>query len=601
MNRRAGVAATDWQRQLLEELRALDDSSSGKLRIVGNPTSDGDGEMTVPIELDTSEILATPDGLPLRASERFLVRLPSTVFALPQIEVDHRRFLGHAHVLQGTRLCLYLDPSREWHPSVGIAGVLNRLWDWLGDAAAGRFDASSAMYHAVGGVLHRSDGAPTLVIREAIPSKSSRTAQVTPRGLERCDVSFQADAEGLRAPLVRLATGLPLGASSRLDVLLSLLDDPFLDDAANKPRRVLPTSEGFLRRLLASAVRNPEGSPQYFLLAVPHPAGGPHHLLGGRFASSAADGLRAAAATSGVANFERKQIDGASEIEWCVMSDERPEVTTRRDDSRPVNGLLGKVVQIWGCGGLGSWMAEFAARAGAAAITVCDPGAVLGGLLVRQNYGEEDIGKKKAVALGARLKSIRDDLVVDVESNARPSQIESVLAADLIVDATVNNAVVLALDTLARNAEDRPLIAQVATDARSGTLGIANISAGSSTTTPSEVDRLSGAAVCARGDLEAFHSFWGASDGRSDELIPTRGCSVPTFHGSGADMAGIASTLISLIGGHLVDLEGAKTPGTHLVAMPHSGMGPPHAFLSLSSTGQPLEGPDSARSGGQDS
>jgi len=25
-------------------------------------------------------------------------------------------------MLQGQRLCIYLDPSREWHPSLGIGG-----------------------------------------------------------------------------------------------------------------------------------------------------------------------------------------------------------------------------------------------------------------------------------------------------------------------------------------------------------------------------------------------------------------------------------------------------------------------------------------------
>ena len=57
---------------------------------------------------------------------------------------------GHPHILQGHRLCVYLDPGREWDPLGGIPGFLERLWAWLGDAAAGRFSAATAMYHAVG-------------------------------------------------------------------------------------------------------------------------------------------------------------------------------------------------------------------------------------------------------------------------------------------------------------------------------------------------------------------------------------------------------------------------------------------------------------------
>jgi tRNA A37 threonylcarbamoyladenosine dehydratase len=105
------------------------------------------------------------------------------------------------------------------------------------------------------------------------------------------------------------------------------------------------------------------------------------------------------------------------------MSDEREAVTTRRDISRPVNGFLGKSVHVWGCGGLGSWIAEFVVRAGAREITVCDPGIVTGGLLVRQNYTEAGIGDTKAQALARRLREIRDDITVHVADGPIPDDI----------------------------------------------------------------------------------------------------------------------------------------------------------------------------------
>ncbi|RAC92098.1 thiamine biosynthesis protein ThiF, partial [Burkholderia multivorans] len=132
-------------------------------------------------------------------------------------------------------------------------------------------------------------------------------------------------------------------------------------------------------------------------------------------------------------------------------------------------------VHIWGCGGIGSWLAEFIARAGASTITVCDPGTITGGLLVRQNYTEADIGQTKADALATRLRAIRDDLAVTVAEGSVPDPAVS-LSADLIIDATVSHSITTYLDTLA--GEDRTaLIAQVATDARTGSLGIANICA----------------------------------------------------------------------------------------------------------------------------
>ena len=130
------------------------------------------------------------------------------------------------------------------------------------------------------------------------------------------------------------------------------------------------------------------------------------------------------------------------------MSDERQEVTTRRDDNRPVNGFQEKSVHVWGCGGLGSWIAEFIARAGASTITICDPSTVTGGLLVRQNYIEDDIGQTKAKALATRLSAIRDDLTVTVAEGNVPDDPASFLAEDLILDATISNGITTYLDAL---------------------------------------------------------------------------------------------------------------------------------------------------------
>ncbi|HJZ36124.1 MAG TPA: ThiF family adenylyltransferase [Solirubrobacterales bacterium] len=364
-----------------------------------------------------------------------------------------------------------------------------------------------------------------------------------------------------------------------MGLLLKILDDPYADTDRGRNSRTLPQSTAFVSRLLASAIRNPEGSPQYFLLAVPHPAGGPHHLLGGRLTADASDSLRAIAAEGGIANIKPGAIDEDVRIEWCAISDERPDVTTRRDERRPVNGFLEKSVQVWGCGGLGSWIAEFIARAGASTITVCDPGTVSGGLLVRQNYREDDIGMTKAEALGRRLQAIRDDLNVDVETNPVPTIDNLLLSADIIIDATISNSIAKILDGIATTPARRGLIAQVATDARSGTLGVANICGTGVGLTPSTIDMKAGEKVLARGDLEDYHPLWENDPDNEESLIPTRGCSVPTFHGSAADLAGVSAALVNVIGNHLIGPEGAASSGTHLIALPYSGSSPAHIFL----------------------
>ena len=463
--------------------------------------------------------------------------------------------------------------------------MLNRLWEWLTDAAGGRFDASTAMYHAVGGVPHRGYGTPTIVVREAGPTKRFQTAHLIARSPHRYDLTYSSATEGLRTPVFTLATDLPFGATSSFASLLELMDDPYSDRSREdrfpwRRPRVLPQSAAFVTMLATRAQENPPDTEQYFVLAVPHPSGGSPHLLCGRLPTPIANALRRVAKKPGmVITLNPAKINVNLQIEWCNMSDERQEVSTRRDDSRPVNGFKGKTVHVWGCGGLGSWIAEFIARAGAAHITVCDPGIITGGLLVRQNYVENDIGRSKAEALAARLRAIRDDLTVTVAEGLLPDNPSDFVGADLIIDATVSNSITQCLDEFAALPKRKALIAQVATNAKSGTLGILNLCAPNLQLGPSEIDQNAGRTITSDGELELYHELWQESLGEH-ELIPTRGCSVPTFHGSAADLAAVAATLVSLLGDHLRQTATALS-GTYLIALPHADSGPRHYFLSV--------------------
>lgn len=578
MTRRRQPTLTSWQKHLLAELKALAQQRPDDIQVRGRPTLDPDDEAVLRFALRTADIPHHEGGLQLQDTEEFILRLRPSAYSLPAIDVDHTRFLGYPHVLAGQRLCIYLDPSREWQPTLGVAGLLTRLWDWLVDAAAGNFKASTAMYHAVGGVPHQADDTPTIVIREPGPAKRHQTARLIARSSQRYDLTYSPGTDGHRIPVITLATALPFGAASTFALLFALLDDPYLDRLEGRPPRIAPQSRAFLTALLASAVRNHDDTEQYFILAVPHPAGGPPHLLGGRLPVPTANALRTVAHQRGVGVvLDLAKINTEIPIEWCRMSDERPEVTTRRDDGRPVNGFQGKIVHIWGCGGLGSWIAEFIARAGASEITACDPGIITGGLLVRQNYVEDDIGGSKAEALASRLRAIRDDLTVTVAEGHLPEDPTSCLAADLIIDATVNNGITSCIDALATAPTRKALIAQIATDARSGTLGLVVLCAANAGATVSDIDQDAGRTIQCDSGLELYHGLW-QEPSDDDELIPTRGCSVPTFHGSAADLAAVAATLVNLIGSHLQQPESAVS-GTHLIALPHAASGPRHHFL----------------------
>ncbi|GAA1153218.1 ThiF family adenylyltransferase [Streptomyces hebeiensis] len=498
------------------------------------------------------------------------------------MQTTHTRFAGTPHVLQGNRLCIYLDPAREWDPTAGITPVMNRLWEWLADAAAGRFDPETALYHPVGGILHHTPGAPTVVVREPVPHHSHGTGWLTPRSPDRLDLTGQpADAHSRRTPILPVDHSLPLGAGSTLAELVTLIDST----TADTPVFALRTgdaSQALLTALAASALRNPEGTAQHFVLAVRHPTApaAPPFLLAGRLQAQPSDTLRLLARRRipshlGTLPDELRQ----AAIEWCYLSDERPEVTTRRDTQRPVHAFHGAHVHIWGCGGIGSWAAELVTRAGASRLTLSDPGRITGGLLVRQNYTENHIGMNKAAVLAQRLRTIRDDVTIDITDPLPDSALlEAADHADIIIDATVSMATGRFLDLLAQRPHRRAVLAQMATDSLTASLGILTIAAPDNPASLSAIDHTSGQHVLDTPSLEPYHRLW-TEPAPGDELRPTRGCSTPTFHGSAADLMATTATLVNLLGTQMRH----PVSGTHLCAQPHTGTLPAHHFIAHTS------------------
>lgn len=586
---------SDWQIGVLADLAAIAEAFPGEVEMLGRPRHGSDEKMTLRMRVRTADIAHVGGGLRLDEYEEFLVVVGQHDVHPPQVEVDHLRFLNRAHVLQGTRLCLYLDPSREWDPDKGFGGLLDRLSEWLGDAAAGRFNAQTALYHAVGGVLHETDGAPTVVIRDTLATGGiARHGWLVERAPLRFDLVLNRPDDATagwveHVPILRLDSDLPLGAGTNLRSLLVAVEDPYAGHPA--PGDVFRTerlSSGLAVTLLtvlgASAVRKADGMPQRVVLAVPHPTGGPPHLLVANIPASGADGLRAMARAStkrsSVIDIHPERIGPDIDVEWLPVSDERAEVTTRRDSTRPVAAFAGKTVHVWGCGGLGSWVAEFVVRAGAMKGLLCDPGRITGGLLVRQNFVETDVGNSKVEALASRLRAISDTVEVVTRERTVPTA-EDFTGADVVIDATVSIAISRMLDAAAATAK-RPVLAQMATDVQTGTLGVLSVSMPPQKTGPLTIDRQAGDVVKADGALEAFHELWG-SDGDADEIIPTRGCSTPTFHGSAADLTGVAASLTSILGSHL----GAQTAvsGTHLISLPHGEAGPLREFVPVAAGG----------------
>ena len=119
------------------------------------------------------------------------------------------------------------------------------------------------------------------------------------------------------------------------------------------------------------------------------------------------------------------------------------------------------------------------------------------------------------------------------------------------------------------------LLAQVATDVTTSTLGLMTVAAPGSTDRLAALDAAAAATVACDGELEPFRVFW-REPTAGDELTPVRGCSIPTFHGSAADLFALAATFTNLVGAQL----DSPVSGVHLIATPQSGYaGPGHRFI----------------------
>ncbi len=548
------------QRSAVEELERFT-GSSDRIDLVA--AGEWPGYAALTIEIDTTGFARRTGGLPVQPRERVNVLIGSRYPAVPpQVVVDHLRWAGFPHVLQGTRLCIYLDPGTEWDPTRGIQGFLLRLWEWFEDAIGGRFDAATALYHPVGGVLHRTEGAPTVVVALSMPGDLSDQGVVRRIGLRsradhRVDIaSWASPPEPGLVPglLVVLSDYLPLGGGNHLSDLLAIVRQQ-LD---RKQRRVLQTS---FRRLIR---RLGDDAHLYVIIAVPSPAGDKsedRHLIGWRLRARDATGALAAArsATSQASNNDEPPV------EWTYVDDQRPEIAVRRDNDRPMAVYTGTKIAVWGCGALGSWIAELLVRAGARYVILRDPGFVTRGLLVRQNYAENDVGRPKAEALADRLIRLSDDCeIIGVASHAQTGLLEDADSCDFIVDTSVNTAVSAAVDIAQRHGTLRVPVVQASTDNQTATLGIVTVTDGTPATTTSDLDQALRRRAASDPRLTALRTFW-VRDAHPP-LTPSRGCSVPTFHGSGTDAMGIAASALSVAAIAL----SRQIAGGYLISVPHS-------------------------------
>lgn len=546
---------------LAELLTAID--ASPNLKVCGHALRDGIAIATV--ALDTGPFDRGLGGLAVHPQEIIQLaideRFPDS---LGQAWVEHLRWLGFPHLLLGQQLCLYLDAQSEWDPSAGSTGFLNRVVDWFRQAIAGKFEAATALYHPVGGIPYESPGAATLVVRQPLmyindtPSVETRRIPFDQRTERRIDVvAWRRDpkvAQSHLGVLVVLKDMIQLRLLRRLSTITQEIRQ---QGTRNDRRR-------FIKKLNQVVQTLGPGQPLHIIIAVPNPVRPGEaglHLLAAEIPHE--DIPRALHAAQETRLSQPASDTPEPNITWLHVDDTRTSLHTRRDSGRPMTSYSGKNVELWGCGALGSWAAELLVRAGVASIKLSDPGRVTTGLLVRQNYREDDVGRSKAEALAERLRSIND--AVRIEVLARPASFDLDSSTDLVIDVTVNTVVARHLYARQHGGLISCPVMQIATDNESSSLGIATIWHPASAATTDEVDDALREKCESDPILSVFATFWNQAE--QPPLTPTPGCSIPTFRGSGADATAVAATALNL----LATPFARRSTGGFVFGLNHSG------------------------------
>ena len=563
-----------------EHLREIAEASADTVQIVEETTRpNGYLQFDVSIRFDGLE--RVEDGLSVRARELFLIVVPPTFpHERPSVETPHRRFAGFPHVQWSRHLCLY-QSATEWKPEEGMYGFITRLDSWVRDAALNNLDPDDAPLHppvayATVGRLYvpRADtppvGAATWIGFAELCQRNHRTEIIGWKSFREARPEHFALAILLHRPL-------PFEYPETVDALLNELKSHGIDFGY------------FVLALGSLANHTQAGTPLTVVLGTPmrrveRGDRALQHLAIWEISGDDADGLRAmqVATEGGDPNARKEAITQVvmwsveAKVGWCVVREMRPEVTRRRDQTSPMAWFHGKRVAIWGCGAIGTRVAESVVRAGATHLELVDNRWVAPGLLVRQGFEDSDIGRSKAKALADRLRRIEPDLETEALTDNlihRFGEADPLPDVDLVFDCTASSAVRIKLEqTLCGNVARPPIASMgVSYDASSA---IATLSTAAHSGGPLELIRRLKLEACRKSRLSKLRDTFWPTTPRSERFQPEPGCSEPTFVGSDADLAGLSARMLNAVARALPKLDGGKTSAGWIF----EEQGPSHAF-----------------------
>lgn len=557
---------TPGQQRAIKELKRLQFSEPDRFEILEEPKHiDGWLSTVVSLRLGTMELV--DGGLNLRERENFILKVPPDFpFDKPFIRVDHDRFARFPHVVWRKQLCLY-QSSVEWNPADSLYGFFDRLLLWLKKAALNDMDPYDGPLEPP---HHNTDFSQlSFVVRANTPFQVGETwfglaeLKKCPNRMELVgwnDLSQDWPEGIIPALVIVLKDSMPPEFPSYGKGLFDELDKQGID------------KQKVLNNLQLAAKLTYKGEPTYIVLALPmrrSPDGKEKfHIAIWSIDHEDAERLRVATPSDKDSdelssikceiNDLIYEIIEVSKVSWCRVMEDRDEILVRRDSGTPVSWFKRKKVLVLGCGAIGSWATEIIARSNPELIHLIDNSIVKPGLLSRQNYRLEDIGKNKAVALSQRMEEICPSATVKgFSKEAHKFITEDKIRFknyELILDCTASKILQMKLERDWNQFERQtPPLGSLVIDGRAkrciGVILLQNSEAGIWSAYINLKNRL-----CLDDENnDIVESFYNTVRAAKDLFQPEPGCSDPTFIGSTADIASLVSAGLNQIVGSLAN------------------------------------------------
>jgi len=559
---------TEGHRLAIGQLRAIAEQANGALEVLevaDQPNKHG--WLHVRVSLDCSDKKPGPGGVALKRREWFTIGIPGDFpYKLPEIWTAHTRFAGLPHVQWKRHLCLYQAPATEWNVNDGMFGYLSRLDVWLDHAALGQLNPSGEPLHPP--VAYLPDEGPRRVV---IPRAD--TPPVGPAnwlGFARLDKLSDTRADITAwIPIDELGDEAPIAPAFLLSQPMPYEFPKNMGDLFSEL-----AGRGLSLRLLVAVLRmavlfNREDDPLYVVLGTPMRgvAGSgdvKYHLAVWYVAPELVSALRLS-----LKRFDPnprireigEQVEQVAtewlkltDVGWCLLREDRPEIVVPRDRDSAVSWFRGRTVSLWGCGAIGSHLAEFLTRAGARKLVLWDNGIVTPGILARQLFTDEDIGQPKVKALASRLRCIRPGIEIEEHvGNLLSGPLTSddwTNGADVVIESTGSGAVMTKMESIRHRTQKRTAFISMALG-HNAERAMMLIASAAYSGGPLDIDRKLRQECYRRPELNQYtEEFW-PKQARTDIFQPEPGCSDATFMGSCADVAVLSAAMLNAAAGEL--------------------------------------------------